>query len=362
MQNLRYLLFSTCIVSVFLASSAAAEIYRYKDENGRWQFTDKPLNKGKSQASTPSSSPASSAAKANLKEALEKKFKPASNIDKASLAVVMIETNTSTGSGFFVTDNGFIVTNKHVVRPSETKNWENQKVSLEEEKLDLDEIKSLIDEEKERLKDMKSAIDEDQEYMESRHATKSQLSRYERFIARYKRDKERLEKEEKKFKQKEREYKKKKSAFGFNSSMSNFSKKFTITLKNGKKLKAKLVKVSKEHDLALLKLDKYVTPFVPVVKQRNSRQGHKVFAIGSPLGISDSLTSGIITKLDRDHIVTDTRILPGNSGGPLVNESGEVIGVNTAVVSENEQADGLGLAIYSNQIRKEFKSKLAGKI
>lgn len=362
MPYLRKLFLFTALFSSLMSTMVSAEIYRYKDENGRWQFTDKPLDDVKSKPTSGSVVNKTKKTRSNLSEVLGKKFKPQSKIDEASLAVIMIETNTGTGSGFFVTDNGFIITNKHVVRPSKTNSWEKQKVRLEEEKQRLKENKSLLDEEKERLKDMKSVIDEEKEYMESSRAKESQIIRYERYIARYERDKERLDKEERKYKKQDRKYKKEKSAFGFNSSMSNFSKKFTITLKNGKKLKAKLVKVSKEHDLALLKLDKYLTPFIPVTKQRSSRQGQKVFAIGSPLGITDSLTSGIITKMDTDHIVTDTRILPGNSGGPLVNELGEVIGVNTAVVSENEQADGLGLAIYSSQIRNEFKSKLSGRI
>ena len=84
-------------------------------------------------------------------------------------------------------------------------------------------------------------------------------------------------------------------------------------------------------------------------------------AIGSPLGVSDSLTAGIVTKSSRDHLFTDTQILPGNSGGPLINADGLVLGVNTAVLSQNKNANGLGMAIYASRVRSEFARELQGK-
>jgi S1-C subfamily serine protease len=112
----------------------------------------------------------------------------------------------------------------------------------------------------------------------------------------------------------------------------------------------------------LLKLDNYSTPFLTLSNQKYPRQGTQVFAIGSPLGITDSLTAGIITKSSRDHLFTDTQILPGNSGGPLIDADGKVLGVNTAVVAQNRNADGLGLAIYVSRIRSEFARELGGKL
>jgi S1-C subfamily serine protease len=71
------------------------------------------------------------------------------------------------------------------------------------------------------------------------------------------------------------------------------------------KLKAWLIKISKNTDLALLKLDKYATPYLQLSKYKCHRQGGKVFAIGSPLGTTDSLTSGITTKPDKSYLITD---------------------------------------------------------
>jgi S1-C subfamily serine protease len=198
--------------------------------------------------------------------------------------------------------------------------------------------------------------------MESTRASDSEKSRYDRYVKRYLKNKERHDDNVSKYRKLDREYRKKKSDFGFNSSMSNFSRKFTIILKSGKKLKAKLVKVSKEYDLALLKLDNYSTPFLTLSSQKYPRQGTPVFAIGSPLGITDSLTSGIITKSSKDHLFTDTQILPGNSGGPLIDADGMVLGVNTAILARNQNADGLGMAIYVSRIRSEFARELGGKL
>lgn len=339
------LLIATLSLISVLAVPATAGVYKYQDENGKWHFTDKPPKNHKAKAVTTTSSKQN--IKADLKQDLHDAFKPRSKTDEASLSVVTVQTSTGSGSGFFVTDDGYIVTNRHVVRPATTNQWKEAEAELEEHEDRLADLKSRISDDEEALRDQKRAIDENREYMESARATDSERQRYERYIKRYLKNKERHEDNVAQYRKYEREYKKRKSDFGFNSSMSNFSRKFTIVLKNGKELTARLVRVSKNRDLALLKLDNYSTPFLSLANKKYPRQGTKVFAIGSPLGISDSLTAGIVTKSGRDHLFTDTQILPGNSGGPLIDADGQVLGVNTAVVAKARNADGLGLAIYS---------------
>ncbi len=343
-----------------LLAPALAGVYKYQDENGKWHFTDKPpKNQGSAAVVT---STAKQAVKADLKEALYNAFNPTTDVDRATLAVVKVNVGGGSGSGFFVTDDGYIVTNRHVVRPSTSTQWQETKDEIAERQQELDDFKASLDHEKQRLKDMKANIDEHRDYYQGENVPDSERAKYKRYVARYKRDKERYDEELRRYRKHNREFKSAKSNFGFASSVTNFSRKFTITLKDGKEFSARLVKISKDYDLALLKLDKYKTPFLPLAKNAYPRQGAKVFAIGSPLGISDSLTTGIVTKAGGDFLLTDTRILPGNSGGPLIDPQGKVLGVNTAIVAQNENAAGLGLAIYSRHVRSEFARELGGKI
>lgn len=355
-------LFLIVTVSLFhlVSMPVDAEVFKYQDKNGKWHFTDKPP-KDKN-ASTVVSSAGTQAVKSDLKEDLHKAFNPDSNTDIASLSVVTVKTGSGSGSGFFVTADGYIITNRHVVRPATSSQWKDSEVKFDEWKQRLDDYKIDLKDDEERLSDAKRNIDDNREYMESSRASDSEKLRYERYVKRYLKNKDRHQDRVSEYRRLKDEYRKEKSEFGFNSSMSNFSKKFTIILKSGKKLKAKLVKVSKDHDLALLKLDKYSTPYLTLSSQQYPRQGTRVFAIGSPLGITDSLTSGIITKSSKHHLFTDTQILPGNSGGPLIDADGKVLGVNTAILAKNRNADGLGMAIYAARIRSEFARELGGKL
>ncbi len=356
------LLLALCIGTY--ATSINAEVYKYKDKNGRWQFTDKPVNEDGTPITSASRKKKKSTTnirvKADLHKILTERFKPASKIDEATLSVVTVQTKVGSGSGFFITDNGYLVTNRHVIRPATSSGWKDQEAELKEYEVKLENYRADLREDKRSIKEMKQTIDDNRDYIESGKASKSDQKRYKRYVQKYKRYKARYEDNRKQFRKYDKKYKKAKSELGFNNSLSSFSKKFTIILKNGKKYSARLVKVSKNHDLALLKLDNYKTPFLDLSSQQWPRQGAKVFAIGSPLGITDSLTTGIITKSAKEYIFTDAQILPGNSGGPLVNPEGQVLGVNTAVVSGTRNADGLGVAVYSKLIKSEFRSKLPG--
>jgi serine protease Do len=116
---------------------------------------------------------------------------------------------------------------------------------------------------------------------------------------------------------------------------------------------ARIIGVSREIDLALLKVDGVKLTALPVANYRNIRQGETVFAFGSPQGLRNSVTHGIISAVARQtdpdspmvYIQTDAPINPGNSGGPLVDSNGEVVGVNTFILSESGGAEGLGFAI-----------------
>ncbi len=133
----------------------------------------------------------------------------------------------------------------------------------------------------------------------------------------------------------------------------------TVTLANNKEYVAKLIGADKETDLAVLKIESdEVLPFVPWGNDKNSRVGDWVIAIGHPFGLEGgaSASTGIVSAVGRNiqsgrydnYIQSDAAINRGNSGGPLFNLDGEVIGVNTAILSPSGGSVGVGFSISSN--------------
>ena len=118
-------------------------------------------------------------------------------------------------------------------------------------------------------------------------------------------------------------------------------------------LEARLVGQHKDTDLALLKIEETDLPTLPLVSPQRPRVGQLVFAIGSPEGLQNSVTMGVVSALARQpdatkpitYLQTDAPINPGNSGGPLVDMAGTVLGINTFILSQGGGSEGLGFAI-----------------
>ena len=133
----------------------------------------------------------------------------------------------------------------------------------------------------------------------------------------------------------------------------------TVKLADGRDYQAALVGASPEHDIAVLKIGVGFKrpPAVPVGTSADLKVGQKVFAIGNPFGLDWTLTTGIVSALDRtldgegggpaiDHLIqTDAAINPGNSGGPLLDSAGRLIGINTAIYSPSGASAGIGFAV-----------------
>ena len=145
------------------------------------------------------------------------------------------------------------------------------------------------------------------------------------------------------------------------------SQKTTITFLDGTAYNAKVIGTDPYTDLAVLKVD--VNPSLlhplPLGDSSTLRVGEQVAAIGNPFGLSGSMTSGIVSQLGRllstpgtasfsipDVIQTDAAVNPGNSGGPLLNTKGQVIGINTAIQSGTGEFAGIGFAVPSNTVSK----------
>jgi len=130
----------------------------------------------------------------------------------------------------------------------------------------------------------------------------------------------------------------------------------------GKRFSAEIVGVDSDTDLAVLKIPAKGIPFLIFGDSDHVRQGQLVLAFGSPLGLENSVTMGIVSATARQlrpedpmiYIQTDTPINPGNSGGPLVDLNGHVIGINTFILSQSGGSEGIGFAAPSNIARNVF--------
>lgn len=130
----------------------------------------------------------------------------------------------------------------------------------------------------------------------------------------------------------------------------------------GKILDAKIVGLDRETDVAVLKVDGKELPHLVLGDSRELRQGQLVMAFGSPLGLQNSVSLGVVSAVARQlrpdspmiYIQTDASINPGNSGGPLVDVHGRVVGLNTMILSQSGGSEGIGFAIPSDILRSVY--------
>lgn len=361
-MTFRLLSVSVFIVCLFAQNISVAAVYKYKDENGKWRWSDKPPLNHQQTDETELPTQKSKKQSTDIKALLFKKYNPDTPIAKATMSVVLSDTPLSKGSGFFVSENGYLITNKHVVRPSDFKSSKDIERQFESDKKILKNNERVLARDGSKLKKMKKSLKEYKQDLgrETNKSKKSMAqSEYDIYLGRYKDLKKEYDEDRKAVKKMNRSYKKRKSEYRWRNNLMKATNTFTIILKNDTKLKAHLVAVSKKYDLALLQLKGYTTPHLEVANLDSIPQGLKVYAIGNPLGLKDYVTSGIITRVQKKYIITDTQILPGNSGGPLVTKEGRILGVNTLKMSkEGVNSEGFGMAIPIQTAFDEFKSHI----
>lgn len=132
----------------------------------------------------------------------------------------------------------------------------------------------------------------------------------------------------------------------------------------GKSLEARLIGVHTDSDLALLKIDAQGLTSLSLSTLQPVKQGQLVFAIGSPEGLENTVTMGIVSSPARQpdpdspmvYVQTDAPINPGNSGGPLVDIDGNLVGINTMILSSGGGSEGLGFAIPAGIVRFDYRS------
>lgn len=144
--------------------------------------------------------------------------------------------------------------------------------------------------------------------------------------------------------------------------------RITVQLQNGEEYQAKIIGADEETDLAVIKIEAGKDlPFLKFADSENARVGDWVLAIGSPFGLSQTVTAGIISQTKREtpsttlfqkFIQTDAAINRGNSGGPLVNMDGEVIGINSQIATSTGDYNGIGFALPSNSANYVYQQIL----
>jgi serine protease Do len=335
-----------------LTDSGIAGVYKYKDENGVWHFTDTPDEevfeeaeqyiKDEKAAGRKPAAISRAPVGEDLQAHFEKNFPPANKIEEARNATVAIKGR---GSGFFISENGYIVTNRHVIDSSygQTEDVDDK---IEDLKKQVEYQARLLDQEERQLRKQKAQLRQQRRSMsqeEYRH-WKDQLEIREEVLRqrRYQFEEQRRQFDE--------GYERYEQRLLNELSQSGF----TVVLADKTELQADIVIISENKDLALLKLKGYKTPFIPGGNAHGLHHGQPLYAIGSPLGGMDhTVTSGIFSGRSSDLIQTSAQISPGNSGGPLITENGQVIGVNTLkVVSFG--VEGVGFAIPISDVMTEF--------
>ncbi|MBD2681306.1 MULTISPECIES: HhoA/HhoB/HtrA family serine endopeptidase [Nostoc] len=157
-----------------------------------------------------------------------------------------------------------------------------------------------------------------------------------------------------------------------NAHVVNGADTVSVTLKDGRTFKGKVMGIDPVTDVAVVRIKADNLPTVKLGNSNELQPGAWAIAIGNPLGLNNTVTHGIISAIGRsssqvgmpnervDYIQTDAPINPGNSGGPLLNASGQVIGINTAII---ENTEGLGFAVPINTAKKIAAQLIAtGKV
>ena len=139
----------------------------------------------------------------------------------------------------------------------------------------------------------------------------------------------------------------------------------TVTLPDKREFKGKIVGTDPKTDLAVIKIDASNLPHVRWGDSSKLQVGEYVLAVGNPFGLNSTVTLGIVSALGRGHmgitqyedfIQTDAAINPGNSGGALINTAGELVGINTAIISQTGGYQGVGFAVPASMAKPVFES------
>ena len=333
---------------------AFAGIYKYQDENGVWHFTDTPdeevyetaeqYEKNDPSPSKPSVANPAVLKGQDLQAHFQKHLPPGNKIEEARNATVSIKMPLGSGSGFFISPNGLIVTNRHVVDSSH-----GQGADV------ADQIETFRERIEYQARDLEQAERHLRKQKAELRRQRSQMSREE-----YRHWEDQLDRRKESLRQRRRQFDEQRRQF--DQAYDQYKERliddlaqsgYTVVLADQTELQAEKVTVSERYDLALLRLKGYKTPYIPRGNAHGLHHGQPLYAIGNSLDMGHTVTSGIFSGRRSDLLQTNAQINPGNSGGPLITEEGLAVGVNTSKLI-GMGVEGMGFAIPIHVVMTEF--------
>ena len=338
---------------LFAAEKGGAGVYKYQDADGVWHFTDTPRTsselKGMALIQDKASGDPQAAAFGNdLRKQLAHKMPPRNKIEAARNATVSIVRAAGSGSGFFISEDGYIITNRHVIDNADALKQSGDALAAMEK--DLQMRKDALDLDRRKIKENEA------------HLAKSRAGMPP---ADYRRYRQYLDKMRATIRHREETYNERLAQFN------EFSRRYQaqrfedlaqegyeVVLADQTRLRAFKVSVSDALDLALLRVTGYRTPAIARGRTGRLAHGQPLFAIGNSLNLGHTVTSGVFSGHRGGLIQTNTQINPGNSGGPLITADGEVIGVNTQKVVHSA-VEGIGFAIPIEKVYQAFSSHVS---
>jgi S1-C subfamily serine protease len=347
-------------VAALSLPALSEEVCRWVDKQGNVTFADCPKDDSSTERVEvePHSGTKRVVAEPHLTEQLEATEKPHTPIEKAALAVVKISTPTGNGSGFFISSEGHIVTNRHVVRIPPW--WVAEReafiaeldAAFREDQRIFNIKRGKLRQAEKQLKEIESFIRDVKDPNQAEYAEGVLEQRSQKLAS----ARQEYRKAKRAFDKARREWETAKSDFRIATSLGSLATSFDITLKNKAVIQATLVKLSEEHDLALLKVDGYVTPFLRPADSATVHAGMSAYVMGNPVDLHDFVTSGTVSQVNDEEVWTDATTLPGHSGGPLVTGAGTVIGVITYRAEEmvTGSREGFGVAQPFSVVEESF--------
>ncbi|TYT75240.1 trypsin-like peptidase domain-containing protein [Desulfobotulus mexicanus] len=346
MSNFKTILFF--VLAVLLCSSmvSASEIYQFTDEKGVIHFTDNPMKvpgaEYKEIASQGNSHPRGS----DLIEILEKKLNPRTAVEQAAMATVRVESVLGIGTGFFISERGHILTNRHVLQQDKAE-AQKQREHYRKTEQKLRTYGEQIRQEEQRLEDARKRADDYGLRIPEMHSSQQERARKNlQDEQRNIRERESyLRGIRQEYRQAKDELDKHRRDFEWQNNLAGTQRQVRIGLADGSSLQASIIKISEQHDLALLHLRGYSrTPKMETANPRLLPRGAPLYAIGNPAGLNHSVVNGILSGMEGVWVKTNAKIYPGNSGGPLITQKGEVVGINT-FKELTHKFEGLGFAL-----------------